>query len=339
MGDPEEGAEQEFSLFGNDLFGRSAEPGRKGQLAKDFVFPPFTVLSARDGAWQERKRAWLSLGIKSELGRMKGGNFGEGVGGEKSILKGVHIHKTEGTNEDWKRVIDEIGTGASIFDPVLTELMYRWFCPEGGLILDPFAGGSVRGLVAGLLGYRYLGIDLSDQQVDANLAQRDEIMGAPTPDAPPSVTWWRGDSTVLAAEAPTCDFVFTCPPYGDLEQYTDNPLDLSTMEYDAFIEAYSKVIHHVANRLRDNRMACFVVGDFRDRKTGLYRGFVADTIAAFRGAKMGLYNEAILVTSCGTLPLRVSAFFRSGRKLGKTHQNALIFAKGDPRLTFPPRAE
>src|SRR6185295_8430413 len=29
-------------------------------------------------------------------------------------------------------------TGTSIFDPVLCELAYKWFCPPGGSILDPF---------------------------------------------------------------------------------------------------------------------------------------------------------------------------------------------------------
>lgn len=47
------------------------------------------------------------------------------------------------------------GSGTSIFDPVLCELAYRWFCPPGGSILDPFAGGSVRGIVAGILGREY----------------------------------------------------------------------------------------------------------------------------------------------------------------------------------------
>ncbi|MFT7593218.1 MAG: hypothetical protein ACI8R4_000531 [Paracoccaceae bacterium] len=36
-------------------------------------------------------------------------------------------------------------SGTSIFDPVLCEIAYRWFCPQGGTVLDPFAGGSVRG--------------------------------------------------------------------------------------------------------------------------------------------------------------------------------------------------
>lgn len=50
--------------------------GREGEqseaavkLSDRFLFPPFSVLNAREGIWQDRKRAWISLGIKSELGR------------------------------------------------------------------------------------------------------------------------------------------------------------------------------------------------------------------------------------------------------------------------------
>jgi hypothetical protein len=38
-------------------------------LAERFGIPPFSVLDARKGWWQERKRAWIDLGIRSELGR------------------------------------------------------------------------------------------------------------------------------------------------------------------------------------------------------------------------------------------------------------------------------
>ena len=38
-------------------------------LADRFGIPPFSVFNAREGWWQDRKRAWLALGIKSELGR------------------------------------------------------------------------------------------------------------------------------------------------------------------------------------------------------------------------------------------------------------------------------
>jgi hypothetical protein len=42
-------------------------------LAERFLVAPFSVLNAREGWWQERKAAWLALGIESELGR--GGNL------------------------------------------------------------------------------------------------------------------------------------------------------------------------------------------------------------------------------------------------------------------------
>ena len=45
-----------------------------GSLSERFMLPPFTVLNAREGWWQERKKAWLSLGIESELGRGGGGS-------------------------------------------------------------------------------------------------------------------------------------------------------------------------------------------------------------------------------------------------------------------------
>jgi len=41
----------------------------KGNLSDRFMIPPFSVLNAREGWWQDRKRAWIALGIKSEVGR------------------------------------------------------------------------------------------------------------------------------------------------------------------------------------------------------------------------------------------------------------------------------
>ncbi len=38
-------------------------------LVEKFVVPPFTILDARKGYWQDRKRKWISIGIQSELGR------------------------------------------------------------------------------------------------------------------------------------------------------------------------------------------------------------------------------------------------------------------------------
>jgi hypothetical protein len=222
---------------------------------------------------------------------------------------------------------DGESSGTSVFDPVLTELAYRWFCPPNGAILDPFAGGSVRGIVAARLGRQYTGIDLSGPQLAANELQAQEL----TPDNPP--TWIEGDSANVRTLVPddyTADFLFSCPPYADLEVYSDDPRDLSTMDYADFLTVYRTIIAESVALLNPDRFACFVVGDVRG-PNGVYRNFVSDTIAAFQDAGAMLYNDAILVTAVGSLPIRVGRQFEAGRKLGKTHQNVLVFVKGDGR--------
>ncbi|OGA97825.1 MAG: hypothetical protein A3E79_08880 [Burkholderiales bacterium RIFCSPHIGHO2_12_FULL_61_11] len=213
--------------------------------------------------------------------------------------------------------------GTSIFDPVLCEIACSWFCPPGGRILDPFAGGSVRGIVAETLGRKYTGIDLSARQIEANREQAAAIGVKPV--------WIEGDSKDVAALAPAeYDFLFSCPPYFDLEVYSDDPRDLSTMGYEKFLTAYREIITACVGLLKPDRFACFVVGDVRDKR-GFYRGFPWATIQAFQDAGMRLYNDAVLVTAVGSLPIRVGKQFESGRKLGKTHQNVFVFVKGDPK--------
>lgn len=56
-------------LYGNGLLENSLAPKRQGNLSEKFIIPPFTILSARENWWQSRKRAWIALSIKSELGR------------------------------------------------------------------------------------------------------------------------------------------------------------------------------------------------------------------------------------------------------------------------------
>jgi hypothetical protein len=124
------------------------------------------------------------------------------------------------------------------------------------------------------------------------------------------------------------DFLFTCPPYGDLEVYSDDPADLSNMDWDAFVEGYRQAIDLSCAKLADDRFAAIVVGDFRD-SDGYYRNFPGITVEAFEAAGLRLYNEAILVTQAASLPLRAGRQFDASRKLGKTHQNCLVFVKGD----------
>lgn len=614
------------SLDDHGLDGETIPPMGHGVLAQNFMLPPFSVLNAREGAWQNRKRRWLAIGIQSELGRAgntlglsdsceeyryRAGDFaspggsprpacdyskkerGDGAGRpirkhtaslKGGLTYGLTMTPYEEQQKKAKRHVGENGptldgtggrdieisaanSGTSIFDPVLTELMYKWFCPPGGQILDPFAGGSVRGIVAAKLGFKYWGCDLSAAQIRANYVQAYDILwkgskpnvrtidgktlvddahlpggtkqrvlvpylrtlketdvvyagpcegfaqcalaisaaivgkrahlflakrntrhirtiraaqcgaiihevengylnvvkaraaefvehlnatvdntirmgggakllpfGLDDPvirngltavaaklglspaefwvtagsgtlcralaaawpqatshairvgaepklpekksyryDAPekfsekaknpppydatdnydaklwqfakagaspgaviwnvagnnPSPFWANGDSGIEVATAPKADFIFSCPPYGDLERYSDDNRDLSTMSFKDFCEGMDAIVSRACEKLNNDRFAAFVVGDYRS-KEGTYRNFPAMITRSFQRAGLKLYNECILVTAVGSLSIRTKKQFDNSRKLGRTHQTVLIFVKGDP---------
>lgn len=308
---------------------------RVGSLRKRFIIPPFSILDTKLGQWQDRKRAWLELGIKSEEGRE--GNITYAHSSQSPHVYEVRnlLRAKTGVDPSWDELTEyckkndiPMMDGTSIFDPVLCELAYRWFNIDNGIILDPFSGGSVRGIVAAKLGYRYRGVDLRQEQIKANYENAAQIQPPMTEDECP--VWKCGDSCDIEKhfDGLQADMIFSCPPYADLEVYSDDPKDLSTMSYGDFEKAYSTIIKKSCMMLKENRFAVFVVGEVRD-KNGIYHSFVPDTIKAFQNAGLSYYNEMILVNQIGSLAMRVSNQFNNSRKIGKHHQNVLVFYKGD----------
>lgn len=285
---------EEKDLFGNVIV--------KDVLLRDkFIEPPFSVLDTKSGNWTRRKKEWKKIGIKSEIGR-----------DAKAFGKFT-------PNQGNKKRFDDKAT--SIFDPALCEILYHWFCVGGKEILDPFAGGSVRGIVANKLGFNYTGIDIRQEQIDSNRKQALNILKV---DNQPN--WYVGDSNeVLNGFNKEFDFVFSCPPYADLEVYSDLENDISNMPYNDFMKAYESIINKSCKMLKSGGYACFVVGEVRDKK-GNYIGFVPDTIKAFKKAGMVYYNEGILLDQLGTASMRAGGNMKT-QKLVKVHQNILVFKK------------
>lgn len=475
-----------------DLFGNEIE---ENVILRDkFVEPPFSVLDTRQGSWQARKRKWMNLGIKSETGR------------DKNLTHNIPLKKYDPNNmqeEYYERGAEE---GTSVFDPALCEVLLRWFSPDGGSVLDPFAGGSVRGIVSNYLGYKYTGIELRGVQVEANRDQGKEILPGNEP------TWIEGDSDKILSDLienpgidpvikisramleqrfqrcepeyikSTCrgrccegtnglmvtihpsekerieklgaiiengfikdtegngicpfkkggmcsiheekplgcaaspftlnkndtliirnryrilrcfktpeaipayeahfwslcrifgeeeatrivqelkrgtedikakmdysiykvliendeakhperskiyerfDFVLSCPPYADLEVYSDHPDDLSNMPYELFLAKYQTIIRKTVQLMKPGAYAAWIVGEVRD-KDGYFYDFVSDTKRAFIEAGAKFYNDAILLNVIGSASMRANKQFEAGKKLAKVHQNVLIFKK------------
>ena len=267
------------------------------------MIKPFSILDTRTKEWQDRKRWWTNTyKIKSELGR------------ENTVSK----------SKFW----DTEETNVSIFDATLCEKMYEWFVPKSGKILDPFAGGSVRGIVATEMGFQYNGIDLSEEQIKANRLQSTKPI------------WMIGDSDVVlnSLNDEQYDFVFTCPPYYDLEVYSDNPLDISTMDDDKFDEKYFSILGKTIKKLKNNRFFAVVVSEVREQsktrnyKIGKYKGLVHKTIEVCENNGLSFYNDMILFNSQHTASRIVDTYFNRNRKVASVHQNILIFVKGNPDL-------
>tara|TARA_R100001463_G_scaffold64363_4_gene117446 strand:- start:1412 stop:2860 length:1449 start_codon:yes stop_codon:yes gene_type:complete len=283
------------------------------KLTDQFIIPPFTIFDTRQGYWRSRKRAWKALGLDSGLGR------------EDNLLN----YSDSIRNGGFKIVDVEIkNSGTSIFDPVLCEVIYKWFNVKGGSIFDPFAGGSVRGIVASKLGHEYTGIDLRPEQIEENVKQGSEILEK----GDPKVEWILGNAldTDKHIGKRKYDLMFSCPPYFDLEQYSEDPEDLSNLKWEEFTDQYKEIISKGLKTLKNDRFACFIVGDIREPKSGYYRDLIRLTIEAFEKGGARLYNEMILLEPAGTAAMRASRIFKGGRKVCKTHQNILVFYKGDP---------
>lgn len=298
--------------------GEGGDEAAKGSLAERFGVPPFTVLDARQGYWRARKEAWRRRGINEEQGREN--------------LKDTNAQGWMQRGKD---------TGGSAFDPVLAELITRWFTPEGGKILDPFAGEVTKGFVAASLGYEYTGVELRPEQVGANEQQwtLSAQFDVPTP------KWICGDSAQIGSllpEGEKYDLIFTSPPYYDLEIYSKSDKDGSAFEtYDKFMAWYADIFAQAVDRLNDNRFVVVKIGDVRDKR-GAYYNFLGDNIAVFRKLGLSFYNEAVLAPPIGSMPMKAGRQFTAGRKLVRGHQNVLGFFKGDPskiKSQFPAEME
>ena len=282
--------------MGKDLFGN--EIIQDVLLRDKFIEPPFSVLDTKQGNWQRRKKEWMRIGLKSEIGR-------------DSVVINMDVKSKKNNSAKY----------VSIFDPALCEVLYNWFCVDGKEILDPFAGGSVRGIVANYLGYKYTGIDIRQQQINSNRDQGLNIL-----DVSNQPNYYVGDSNIVLNEFDKeFDFVFSCPPYADLEVYSDLEGDISNMPYVEFMKSYEEIISKSCKLLKSGGYACFVVGEVRDKK-GNYIGFIPDTIRAFRKCGMNYYNEGILLNAIASASMRANGNMKT-QKLVKVHQNILIFKK------------
>lgn len=284
-------------------------------LREQFLTPPLSILDAKSGYWMGRKRQWEEI-----LGDVKNNV-------RNSTAKSNTPYINSFTKPDFLGMKSPTTGNISTFDPFLCEILIKWFTRPGMLIYDPFAGGIVRGGVAGLLDRDYIGVDICKEQVEHNIQEWILVQERFSKNKN-SVQWIWGDSAEIELDQ-KADALLTCPPYYNLERYTNDIRDLSNLStYSEFIQKLLLIIEKCYNNIKEDSFAMIVVEEIRDGDGILY-GFVPDVIKKFQEVGFRYYNELILENRVVSTAIRSKKYFVRTRKVGRHHQNVLIFYKGN----------
>lgn len=262
-------------------------------LSERYIVPPFSVLDGKQGYWLDKK-GWWNDKIRDN-GSSRNTTQGKGV----------------------------FAISISLIDPVLCELMNKWYLPkeEGNSICDCFSGDTGMGFVTDYVGNTFTGIELRQEQVDFNNEHTGDNAKYICDDGRNILNHIKEDSQ---------DMLFSCPPYFDLEIYSDKENDASNQKnYAEFYQILDTAFTNAIKCLKNNRFAVIVAGDVRDKKTGEYYDFLGSIKETFKNNGLCLYNELILLTPLTSAPTRAHIFGKT-RKNIKVHQNVLVFYKGDP---------
>ncbi len=240
---------------------------------------------------------------------------------------------------DWKRLLGEDGhTGTraevmrkdhdsvytathSVFPaPLMEMIVLRYGGPVGGKILDAFAGGAVRGVVAAAMGHQYHGVEIRQEQIEenTNVARTLGLSG---------IHYHLNDGRFIDIGEDAFDAAITCPPYYNLEVYSDNPCDISNRStYVEFNMGMCFCAHAHFERLKPGAFACIVVGNFRDKKTGELIDFPSHTVENFREVGFVYWQQIVLSKNFASAAKRSTNAWR-GLKLVPAHEFLLVFRK------------
>lgn len=307
----------EFGEFGDLENADNSDKEQHQKLSDKFIVPPFDILDAKQGDWTKRKRIWKDL-----------------IGDYGQARKDANANKVPESLKNYGEFDSFFKTGGvSILDPVLAEIICSWFLPsdKDNATFDCFSGDTVFGYVSSFLGNRFTGIELRQEQVDFNTERTSGLNCKYICD--------DGRNVLNHIAEQTQDLLFSCPPYFDLEVYSDLENDASNQKnYSDFLDILKVAFSESLKCLKENRFAVIVVGDIRDKRNGDYYNFPNDIVKIFKENGCILYNNIKLLTPIGANAIRASSYMRH-RKTVHIYQDVLVFFKGDAKKIkdiFPP---
>lgn len=207
-----------------------------------------------------------------------------------------------------------------VFSPAVAAWALNMYAPDSGVCFDPFAGGGTRAIMAAKHGLHYIGVELRQDEcvqvmgrcVAAGVSSMVEIHARSSEDCSDIVPTARAD------------FLITCPPYWDLEQYDGGPQDLSmTSTYADFLKGLRRVVAETKRILKPGAMSVWVVGLHRDGDELVAMNH--DVAAIHSSVGFTLHEEIVLAHKNNGAIQRVGNFEKGRQLLIRMHEYALVF--------------
>jgi DNA modification methylase len=288
------------------------------QFINDFGFVPTSIIK-RD--------------VKEQMSLTKDKVLEERGGGYNQHHKGM-MHKIR-TSEDYVPNLEKFGmrlqgrTGClSRFPQNIGRLMIDLYCPEDGVIYDPFCGHNSRlELCAYRCGRDYIGVDCCAEFMEANreLVERKEKINTMGVRKTGKVTLIEGSSHKVDLPDNLADFSITSPPYSGQEYYGPEKEQLGfERDYKTFLNTLYLHVKENKRILKEGAFCVWFINDFR--KDGKYHAFHIDLYNLFMRAKFEPYNIYI-VDLVNTVQTCFVQDIIKNKILPKQHEYILVMRK------------
>lgn len=209
----------------------------------------------------------------------------------------------------------------SEFNPTIAENIINFWSEEDDIILDPFAGRT-RCFVSAMKKRKYLGFEISKEvceKVDSLILSIKDYKHKPD-------IFLADSFNIDKIKMPMVDFIFTCPPYWNLERYESCEGQLSDIKsYDNFLERYKQIMCKSIDLLKEDKYMCLVVGDFRLKKK--YYTFHCDNIRIMQELGMKLHDVICIQSVSFDIANKRFGMFKKWKFTSKVHEYLLVFKK------------
>ena len=220
------------------------------------------------------------------------------VGKQNSHLRSLGNHSKQSSRQQYSPFPEEVA-----------RICYELYLRDCKTIFDPFAGWGERHRYAKEYGKEYTGFDVNPiaiQHGSDHFTVNNEL----------------ADSE--SAAFPLFDGLITCPPYWNLEKYTDHGIDAAPT-WEIFLARYEAIFDKAWQAAKDGATFCVMVGDWR--KGGIYYDIAHQTRKIFEQLGATTIDDVVISRKAVS---KIKIMLPQAKRLGysvKVHESLMVFKK------------